>query len=126
MTKQLHHRGFHRFHTTNTNYIMMPCLAVWYPDLPHYRLLPKSEPLRAAALQCLLSRMHHRRQCSLHTHTRTHVHTFPRAWRWGGGLNLWSSVGFVYCPTTTTTTTFFTFSLTPTTRVSHTRARRAL
>lgn len=78
MNKQLHHRGFHRFHTTNTNYIMMPCLAVWYPDLPHYRLLPKSKPLRAAALQCLPSRMHHRRQCSLwdsHMHTHTHAHS---------------------------------------------------
>lgn len=67
----------------------MPCLAVWYPDLPHYRLLPKSEP------QCLQSKMHHRQQYSLQD-SHTHMHSCgPGGW---GGPNLRSSAGFVYFP----------------------------
>lgn len=39
VTKQLLHRGFSsRFHTTNSNFITWG--LVWYPDLPHNRLLP--------------------------------------------------------------------------------------
>lgn len=71
----------------------MPCLAVWYPDLPHYRLLPKSEP------QCLQSKMHHRQQYSLQD-SHTHMHSCgPGGW---GGPNLRSSAGFVYFPPTST------------------------
>lgn len=85
---------------------MKPCLACWYPDLPHYRLLPKSQPqsLRVRQL-CSVCRAGCTTDNNAACRTLSHTHScgpvvvvvvVVTAVVVVGGLNLWSSAGFVY------------------------------
>ncbi len=73
----------------------MPCLAVWHPDLPHYRLLPKSKPQSLGVWQrCSVCRAGCTTDNNAASRALSHTHSCGPGG--GGGLNLWSSAGFVY------------------------------
>ena len=73
-------------HNKQQPYHMMPCLALWYPDLPHYRLLPKSKPQSLGVWQlCSVCRAGCTTDNNAASRTLSHTHSCGPGGGGGGG-----------------------------------------
>ena len=121
-------------HNKQQPYHMMPCLALWYPDLPHYRLLPKSKPQSLGVWQlCSVCRAGCTTDNNAASRTLSHTHSCGPGGGGGGGGDLTSGAQQALStspppPSLPTTgypllSFFFFFTYTTSFFFSHTRRR---